>query len=67
MKNEKILSNEELLEITGGHFIKKTTGKPHPISKYGTPAPKYGIPGTFKPIKPAIVLYAINPDLSGDN
>ena len=58
MKDEKILSNEELLEITGGKgWVLKPIkpGNSFPILKYGIPV--------TEPEYPVMALYAIYPDL----
>ena len=54
MKNEKILSNEELLEITAGaSSIKKGPFIRRPLVAYGMPPIK-------SPVSP---VYAVGPDI----
>ena len=62
MKDEKILSNEELLDITGGK--KNWIPKPGKPTKPSIPIAKYGIPVSDpEPFPPVMSLYAVYPDI----
>ena len=60
MKDEKILSNEELLDITGGK--KNWIPKPFNPVRPTVPVAKYGIV-ISKPLPPIMALYAVYPDM----